>query len=595
LAGHALNAFLNRPLAGLMGANIENVPQKPAGQISDPLALVRRSLFPTLRHRTLGDAAEALARNRADIAEPLVARYLKKRPKDPDALNLMADIARRAGRFDEAGELLAGCVAMAPGCAGYRFNYAVLLRRQERFSEALAELDTLLGIEPANPLFREQKAAVLRQAGRNDEALVYRKSLTEDYPQWAEARLQYGHALRSMGFTEQCVAAYRKAIELAPASAAAYIGLADLKTFRFSGTEIAAMENLLTAPAIQAAERAELHFALGKAHSDENHYARAFENYARGNALERTGLSFDPEGITAFRTACEKLFTPEFFDARKGWGALSPAPIFVVGMPRSGSTLIEQILSSHSAIEGLGELAELDSAVGRFLSRKVGDRPPHDFWIGGWFEFRHGLTDAFAQVLPRLTADDFCSLGQDYLEATHRLRRSDRPIFTDKGLRNFGYAGLIPLILPQARIIDMRRHPLDCGWSIFRSHFPGGQPFSTRLADIGRHYANYVSLMAHFDRVLPGRIHRVNYEDLVANPEKELHCLFAWLDLPFERQCLLFHENSRAVITISAAQVRTPLYASGVAQWVPYEQWLGPLKSALGAVVDHYPHIPPAA
>jgi hypothetical protein len=307
------------------------------------------------------------------------------------------------------------------------------------------------------------------------------------------------------------------------------------------------------------------------------------------------GVTFDPEGLTAFRRECETLFAPEFFRARDAWGALSTAPIFIVGMPRSGSTLIEQILSSHSAVEGLGELAELDSAVGQFLSHQESGRPPHDFWIGGWLEFRKGLTEAFPRVLPRLGANDFCGLGEDYLEATRRLRRTTRPFFTDKGLRNFGYAGLIPLILPHARIIDVRRHPLDCGWSIFRSHFPGGQPFSARLADIGRHYANYVSLMAHFDRVLPGRIHRIIYEELVADPEKELHRLLAYLELPFEAQCLRFHENRRTVGTISAAQVRTPLYASGVAQWTPYEQWLGPLKSALGTVLDPYQLAPPAA
>jgi tetratricopeptide (TPR) repeat protein len=578
-----------------MSAKTQIVPRTEAGAVSDPLEAARRKLFPPLRHRTLGEAADALAENRADIAEPLVARFLEKRPNDPDALNLMADIARRARRFDDAERFLARCVSAAPDSAGYRFNYAVLLRRQERFAEALAQLDTLLAREPDNPLFREQKADVLHLMGRHDDALAGWRALADDYPQWPEAWLQYGHALRNIGLTEQSVAAYRKVLELTPASAAAYTHLADLKTCRFTADETAAMEKLLADSRIQSAERAELHFALGRAHADENRHAKAFENYARGNALQRAEVTFDPEGFTAFRRECEMLFTPEFFRARNGWGALSTAPIFIVGMPRSGSTLIEQILSSHSAIEGLGELAELDSAVGRFLSGKEDDRPPHDFWIGGWLEFRRGLTEAFPHVLPRLDAVDFRSLGEAYLAAGRRLRRTERPFFTDKGLRNFGYAGLIHLILPQARIIDVRRHPLDCGWSIFRSHFPGGQPFSTRLADIGRHYANYVSLMAHFDQVLPNRIHRIIYEDLVADPEKELRRLFAYLELPFEAQCLRFHENRRAVGTISAAQVRTTLYASGVAQWTPYEQWLGPLKSALGTVLDHYPLAPPTA
>lgn len=564
-------------------------PGTAAESASDPLEAARGKLFPPLRHRTLAEAADALSDDRADIAEPLVARFLARRPKDPDALNLMADIARRTQRLEEAEACLAHCVAAAPDSAGFRFNYAVLLRRLERYEDALAQLDALLASDLGNPLFREQKAAVLRLMGRHDDALACRRALADDYPQWGEAWLQYGHALRSVGLTEPTVEAYRKARDIAPGSAAPYIHLADLKTFRFAPAEIAAMENLLTNPGIPAAERAELHFALGKAHSDENRCAKAFENYAKGNALQRAGVTFDPGGLTAFRRACETLFTTEFFEARQGWGVPSTAPIFIVGMPRSGSTLVEQILSSHSAIEGLGELAKLDQAVGRLLSRQTGGRPPADFRIDGWLEFRKGLSDTLPHVLPRLGPEDFRLLGEDYLTATQRLRHCARPVFSDKGLRNFGYAGLIHLALPQAKIIDMRRHPLDCGWSIFRSHFPGGQPFSTRLADIGSHIANYVALMAHFERILPGRIYRLIYEELVADPEKELHRLFAYLELPFEAQCLRFHENRRAVSTISTAQVRTPLHRSGVAQWTAYDQWLGPLKSALGTVVENYP------
>ncbi|HEX4160361.1 MAG TPA: sulfotransferase [Rhizomicrobium sp.] len=576
-----------------MPANAPATPHSSAVQAPDPFEAARQKLFPPLRNRQLIQATDALSDGCADVAKTLLARFLERRPEDPDALNLMADVARRGQRFEEAEKLMARCVAVAPLSAGYRFNYAVLLRRVERFEAALFELDQALALEPGNPLFREQKATLLRQVGRHDEALALRQGLTQDHPRSPEVWLQYGHVLRSVGLTGQCVAAYRKALELAPASAAAYINLADLKTFRFTAAETAAIEGLLTHPDISATERAELHFALGKAHSDENRHASAFENYAKGNALQRTGVTFDAAGLTAYRRECERLFTPEFLSSRNGWGTASTAPIFIVGMPRSGSTLIEQILSSHSAIEGLGELAELDSVVGRFLSREDAGRPAHDFWISGWLEFRKGLTEALHRVLPRLDPDEFRSLGQDYLEATLRLRSAKRPFFTDKGLRNFGHVGLIHLILPQAKLIDMRRHPLDCGWSIFRSHFPGGQPFSTRLADIGHHYANYVALMAHFDRVLPGRIHRIIYEDLVADPEKELRSLFAYLELPFEEECLRFHESRRTIRTISTAQVRTPLYASGVAQWTPYEQWLGPLKSALGAVLDHYPLAPP--
>jgi tetratricopeptide (TPR) repeat protein len=558
----------------------------------DPMEAERRKLFPPLTNRNLALAADALAEGRADMAEPLVKRILERKPDDADALNLMADVARRHKRFEEAERLMSRCVAAARENAGYRFNYAVILRRLERFEDALAQLDALLVGEPSNPLFREQKAAVLRQVGRHDEALAYRRGLAEDYPQSPESWLQFGHAAESVGLTDQGIAAYRKVIELDPGSAAAYIHLADLKTFRFTAAETAAMERLLAQPGLEATERADLHFALGNAHDDEKRFAKAFENYARGNALQRAGIDYDPGRLAAHRRHCESLFTAEFLSTRIGWGASAIAPIFIVGMPRSGSTLIEQMLSSHSAIEGLGELAELDSIVGEHMSRLENGRPAHEFWIGGWFEFRKGLIDAFPRAIERLGREEFRALGENYLEATRRLRRSERPFFTDKGLRNFGHAGLIPLILPDAKIIDVRRHPLDCGWSNFRSHFPGGQPFATRLADIGSHYANYVRLMAHFDRVLPGRIHRVIYEELVADPDEELRRLFCYLGLPFEEQCLRFHESRRAVGTISTAQVRTPLHASGIDQWVPYELWLGPLKSALGAVLGRYPLAP---
>jgi hypothetical protein len=245
-------------------------------------------------------------------------------------------------------------------------------------------------------------------------------------------------------------------------------------------------------------------------------------------------------------------------------------------MPRSGSTLTEQILSSHSAIEGLGELPDLDTIVNRLLSGVKSEK----------------LLQAYAKTLKHLDAKDFRSLGEGYLELTHRRRKLGRPFFTDKALANFGQIGLIHLILPNAKIIDIRRHPLDCGWSCFTSHFPGGMPFSHKLSDIGRHYADYVALMAHFESVLPGRVHRVTYEDLVADPETEVRRLLDYLGLPFEEQCLNFHENKRAVITLSAEQVRMPLYKSGVGQWRPYEAWLGPLKAALGPVLDSYPSGP---
>jgi tetratricopeptide (TPR) repeat protein len=566
--------------------------QSEAGAVSDPFAEARRKLFPPLRHRILAEAADALAAGRFDVAESLASGFIEKHPAEPGAFNLMADIARRSKRFEEAERLLSRCIELAPDCAGYRFNYAVILHRPDKFGLALARLDELLGKDPRNPLFRDQKALVLRLMGRHDEALIYRRELAEEYPSSPKVWLDYGQALRGSESQDQCVAAYRKALELAPSLSAAYTHLADLKTYRFTTAEIARMETQLALPGLPAANRAEFGSALGKAYGDEKLYAKSFDYYAKSNALRRVGIDFDSGNLTVYRLNCESLFTESFFRDRAGWGCTSDAPIFIVGMPRSGTTLVEQILSSHTAIEGLGELPDLDTAVGQRFSRSELGHPPHDFWIGGWFEFRTGLVNALPRVLQRLKADDFRLLGEEYLELTGSRRTLGRPIFTDKALRNFGYVGLIHLILPNAKIIDVRRHPLDCGWSCFKSNFPGGQPFSNNLGDIGRHYANYVRLMAHFDSLLPGRIHRVIYEDLIADSEKEIRRLFDYVGLPFEEQCLRFHENKRAVATISSEQVRRPLYNGGIAQWGPYETWLGPLKAALGTVLDSYPHAP---
>jgi tetratricopeptide (TPR) repeat protein len=402
----------------------------------DRFAEARAKLFPLLRNRSLAEAADALSQDRTELAEPILKRHLDKRPNDTDALNLMADIARRGGRYDEAERLLSRAVSLAPDHPGYRFNLAVILRRQDKFDEALAQLDAVSEAHPRNPLAREQKAAIMPLLGRHDDALDLRRGLVEEYPDWPEAWLQYGQALRRMGFVDQAIAAWRKALTLQPKAVTAYANLADLKTYRFEESEIAGMQALLADADVPAADRARLHFALGKAHGEEMRYARSFEHFSKANALLRAGASFDPERFTAFRQICERQFTPEFFRAREKWGCESRAPIFIVGMPRSGSTLVEQILSSHSAIEGLGELAELDTLTGQAMSSRTG-RPAHEFWIGGWFEFRGGLIEEFPRVLERLADNDFRRLGADYVAAAVRRKSTSRPHFTDKGLRNF--------------------------------------------------------------------------------------------------------------------------------------------------------------
>jgi tetratricopeptide (TPR) repeat protein len=556
----------------------------------DSFADAKKRLFAPLRNRVLAGAADALSENRVVTAETLVATYLEKKPRDPDALNLMADIARRSKRFEDAERLLSQCLKISPDCAGYRYNYAVILRRLHKDAESLIQIESLLRSEPHNPLFRDQKATILTALGRHDDALALRRALSEQYPASAEVWLQYSHALRNVGIQDECIAAIRKAIELLPSLTAAYGSLADLKVYRFTNAEIERMEGLLREAAQGTDARKNLHHALGKAYSDTGNYAKSFENYAKANALRRLDVSFDQEKLSVHRRACEAYFTESFFRDRTGWGCTSRAPIFIVGMPRSGSTLLEQILSSHSEIEALGELADLDMTLVPPLA-EVRDEVQLDQIANGFAVEKGALVSAYIRILDRFDAARFRSLGDVYLELTRRRRTTGRPFFTDKALRNFFYVGLIHLILPNAKIIDARRHPLDCGWSCFRSQFPGSH-FAYRLSDIGQDYANYVRFMAHFDRALPGRVHRVIYEDLVAEPRREVQRLFEYVQLPFEEQCLRFYENKRAVFTQSSEQVRQPLYRSGVAQWRSYEAWLGPLKAALGPVLDSYPDPP---
>ncbi|MGD0193124.1 MAG: sulfotransferase, partial [Rhizomicrobium sp.] len=317
------------------------------------------------------------------------------------------------------------------------------------------------------------------------------------------------------------------------------------------------------------------HFALGKAHEDRRAYAESFLQYERGNSLRKKAVDYSPDNMTEHVARSKAMFTREFFGAREGWGVDAPDPIFIVGLPRSGSTLIEQILSSHSMIEGTMELPDILSIAGRLGARK-----------------RRRDPSRYPDSVGDIDREDASKFGEEYLERTRVQRRLGKSYFTDKMPNNFAHVGLIHLILPQAKIIDARRHPLGCCFSNFKQHFARGQGYTYDLAGMGDYYREYVELMAHFDSVLPGRMHRVIYERMVEDPEAEVRALFAYLQLPFEPACLRFYENERAVRTASSEQVRQPIYRDAVEHWQNYEPWLDPLKEALGSVLDCYPAVP---
>ncbi|WP_199555178.1 tetratricopeptide repeat-containing sulfotransferase family protein [Sandaracinobacteroides hominis] len=531
-----------------------------------------RALRASTQDAELIRAASALVAGDLPTAEGLLRQRLRERPTDVPAIRMLAELAGRIGRYADAEKLLRRALELAPGFHAARHNLAVVLQRQGKAEEALIEIDRLTAIEPGSPGYRVLRAAILVRLGNYNAAIDVYDKLLASHPDQPMAWMSYGHSLKTVGRQADSIAAYRRAIQQAPTLGEVWWSLANLKTVQFSDADIAAMEQALTAEELSETDRFHLEFALGKAQEDRRNWEASFAHYARGNAQRRAQLDYSADETSAHVEEAKRLYSPEFFAARAGWGCPAPDPIFVVGLPRSGSTLIEQILSSHSLVEGTMELPDVIT-----LARRIGKKRGDD------------NTPGFAENLARLDREAVRALGEEYLERTRIQRKTEKPFFIDKMPNNFQHTGLIHLILPKAKIIDARRHPLGCCFSGFKQHFARGQAFTYDLSDIGRYWADYARLMAHFDEVLPGRVYRQYYERMVASPEAEIRALLAYAGLDFEPACLSFHETERAVRTASSEQVRTPLYASAVDHWQQYDKWLTPLRSALGSALDSYP------
>jgi tetratricopeptide (TPR) repeat protein len=397
----------------------------------------------------------------------------------------------------------------------------------------------------------------------------------KEYSRNAKVWMSYGHALKTAGRQSECVSTYRRAIELAPNLGEAYWSLANLKTFRFGAADVATMQEQLHRDSIGDEDRFHLHFSLGKAFEDAADYARSFEHYEQGNKLRRALIHYDADDNARHVQRSKRLLTAEFFSERQDWGCDAPDPIFIVGLPRAGSTLLEQILSSHPLVEGTMELPDIID-----IARSLGGRR------------LRGAQSKYPEALADLTPEAARELGEQYLANTRIQRKSGAPFFIDKMPNNFAHIGLIQLILPRAKIIDARRHPLGCCLSGFKQHFARGQHFTYGLEEIGRYYRDYVELMGHFDAVLPGRVQRVIYESMVDDTEGQVRRLLEYCGLPFDARCLRFYENDRAVRTASSEQVRQPIYRQAVDHWQHYQAWLDPLERALGPVLELYPDVP---
>jgi tetratricopeptide (TPR) repeat protein len=530
----------------------------------------------SVRDPALMRAAQALLDDDLPTAELILRPHLKRRPTDVAAIRMMAELAARLGRYADAENLLRRALELAPAFAAARANLATVLYRQNRPADAVAELDRLAGAGQEEAAHQNLKAAALGRLGSYEEALGIYEQVLARFPDQPKVWMSYGHVLKTVGRQADSVAAYRRAIAAAPSLGEAWWSLANLKTVTFSDADIAGMAEALDQSALEEEDRFHLHFALGKALEDRGDAEAAFAHYAEGNRLRRATVAYDAEETSAHVRRCRALFTSAFFAERQGQGCPAPDPIFIVGLPRAGSTLVEQILASHPQVEGTMELPDISA-----IARRLGGRR------------RRSDPSLYPECLVALRADELKGLGEEYLERTRVQRRSGRPFFIDKMPNNWLHLGLIRLILPNAKVIDARRHPLACGFSNFKQHFARGQVFTYDLTDIGLYYRDYVGLMSHIDAELPGYVHRVIHEGLVEEPEYEVRRLLDFLGLPFDEACLRFHENARPVRTASSEQVRRPISREGLDQWRAFEPWLEPLKEALGPVLDAYPEPPP--
>jgi tetratricopeptide (TPR) repeat protein len=496
-------------------------------------------------------------------AEQTVRQYLLAHGDHVEGMRLLAKIGLDLDVTDDAELLLARVLELAPQHREARYEYAIVLLKRHKHVRAREEMEKLLALDPDNRMYRTTHATVCIGFGDYEALPRYRELLVET-PGDPELHLSIAHALKTLGQTQEAIDSYHAAAALRADFGEAYWSLANLKTYRFTDTEIAHMRSAEASPKIQLADRYHMCFALGKALEDRAEYAESFACYERGNALKKIECRYRPEPLERTARLQESLCTAEFFAERKGHGCDSAAPIFIVGLPRSGSTLIEQILASHSEVEGTMELADIPRMVQDVQGREV---------IGG--------EPRYPGVLASLSAEQSRKLGEKYLADT-RVYRTGKARFIDKMPNNFRHLALIHLILPNAKIIDARREPMACCFSNFKQLFASGQQFTYSIEDIARYYRMYIELMAHWDAALPGRVLRIQHETVVDDLEGNVRRILDFCELDFEPACLDFHKTLRTVHSASSEQVRRPIYREGVDQWRHYEPWLGPLKSALG-------------
>jgi tetratricopeptide (TPR) repeat protein len=501
-------------------------------------------------------------------AERIVRDYLLKYGDHVEAMRLLARIGMKLDVYDDAELLLESALLLAPDYQAMRYDYVLTLLKRHKHSQALTEIDNLISRDPTNRAYRITQATALNGVGRNEEAIERYRAILAETPNAADIHLSIAHSLKTLGRQSEAVESYRAAYRSRLGFGDAYWSLANLKTYRFTDAELSAMRDQERAADIGMEDRYHLCFALGKALEDLGRFEESFRYYERGNALKKAEVRFKIEPIERNAALQAAICTRELFEAHRGHGCASADPIFIVGLPRAGSTLLEQILASHSQVEGTMELPDILRYVGELQGREPNPAHPR-----------------YPAILAEIPAAHLQKYGERYLADT-RIYRTGKARFIDKMPNNFRHIGLIHLILPNAKIIDARRHAMACCFSNFKQLFASGQEFTYSIEDIARYYKSYVGLMQHWDEVLPGKVLRVQHEDVVENLEANVRRILEFCGLEFEPACLEFYKTERSVRTASSEQVRQPIYKEGLDQWRHFEPWLGPLKDALGPLAD---------
>ena len=497
-------------------------------------------------------------------AEKMCRDFLKKDPKNTEAMSILSEIASRLGYLEDAEFLLENAVNFEPNNPELRKKYLIILRKKQKFSKAMIQAEYLCKTFPKNLSYKAQMAIEIMQNGDYEKAIEIFDSILKKAPNDPNTLTSKGHALKTFGNNIDAIKSYKLAHKAKPDHGEAYFSLANLKTYSFKMSEIALMKNQLENVNLLSKDRVYFHFALAYALEKEGEYEEAFSHLEKGNEIKKINNRYSIKGMKDEIHSQIQICDSNFFSSHGEGGLNKNDPIFILGLPRSGSTLIEQILASHSQIDGTLELPNI-------LSMAHGLRG-HD---------RLSNEGKYPSVLKSLTKDQRKEMGLEYITDTF-IHRDKAPRFTDKMPNNFRHIGLIHLILPNAKIIDARRYPLDCCFSIYKQLFAQGQEFSYGLEEIGNYYRNYIDLMDHWNKVLPGKILKVNNEDIINDLEGQVKRIIDYLELPFEKECISFYNTKRSVRTASSEQVRKPINKDGVERWKPYSKNLKPLVDCLG-------------